>query len=189
MDEILDVELEEESEALRDKLKAIQQVVTEQCETFLTMLQDKENQENIHQVLTNKIDELNEELLKVKADNSSLREDQLLRINNDMEMNMESDAHLSPYEESLQDEDKILTLESSTQTDSDLEKEFNKILKYLWGEEDNDQQRHSKPECVAGHMNEPEKHTEKNPKEDKVTVRDLINLSTNVSFTLYSKTL
>ena len=113
------------------------------------MLQDKENQENIHQVMANKIDQLNDELIKVRADNSSLRRDQLIRMNNEMRMNMSSDAHLSPYEESLKDEDKILTLESSTQTDSDLEKEFNKILKYFLKEGEDTQQKHSKPEYTS----------------------------------------
>ena len=174
-------ELKEESEALKEKLETIQQVVTEQCETFLTMLQDKENQENIHQVMANKIDQLNEELIKVRADNSSLRRDQLIRMNNEMRMNMSSDAHLSPYEESLKDEDKILTLESSTQTDSDLEKEFNKILKYFLKEGENTQQKHSKPECTSEPKKKPndeKKQAEEKQEENKIKVGDLINLST-----------
>ena len=174
-------ELEGETEALKEKLKTIQKVVTEQCETFLTMLQDKEDQENIHQVLANKIDQLNEELIKVRADNSSLRKQQLLRMNSEMRMNMDSDIHLSPYEESSKDEDKILTLESSAQSDSDLEKEFNKILKYIWKEEDSTQRKHSNPECATERMeksNDKKEQAKEKPKENKMKVEDLINLST-----------
>ena len=174
-------ELKEEAEALKEKLNAIQQVVNEQCETFLTMLHDKENQENIHQVMANKIDQLNEELIKVRADNSSLRKDQLSRMDSEMRMNMDSDAHLSPYEENSKDEDKILTLETSTQSDSDFEKEFNKVLKHLWKEEDNVQQKHSKPECATeriGKPNDRKEQAEEKPKENKMKVQDLINLST-----------